>query len=151
MEQSKDKPRIIENLCGATVALCLTGIVTALSFVDALPHLLSKPSYWLLDLRWIFPAPVAAAVNVGFYAYLGWLGVMFYRYAQGKERILVAGWFVSLFLGLIQNLVSMSAAATFNWLKAACMLIALLAAFDIFLKTFAGDNPRLDDQDSRNL
>ncbi len=31
------------------------------------------------------------------------------------------------------------------------MLIALLAAFDIFLKTFAGDNPRLDDQDSRNL
>ena len=96
------------------------------------------------------PPSAAAAVNVGFYAYLVWLGVVFYRNTQGKERVIVGGWFGALFLGWIRNLVSMSAGAAIDWIKAACMLIALLAAADILLKTFASDEPRLDDQTSRD-
>jgi hypothetical protein len=149
MEQTKDKLRLIESRRGAVVAVCLTGIMAALSFRDLAFHPRHQ-SYWLLDLRWILPGSAAAAVNIGFYAYLLWSGVVFYRYAQGRERVLVAGWFGSLFLGWIRNLVSTSVAAAMNWARAACMLVVFLAAVDIFLKTFASGDPRFDDQVSRN-
>lgn len=134
MEQARGKAHLIENTRDAVVALCLTGFVTALSFRDALRHAEHK-SYWLLDLRWIMPTWGAAVVNLGFYAcVLLWLGIMFYRSARSKERVVVAGWFASFFLGCIQRLVSESAVVAINWVKAACMLIALLAAMDIVVK-----------------
>jgi hypothetical protein len=133
MDQGRDKAHLVENMRDAVVAFCLTGIVAALSFRDVLRHTQHR-SYWLLDLRSILPASAAAVVNLGFYAYLLWLGIMFYRSARRAERVVVAGWFASLFLGWIQNLVSMSAVAAINWVKAACMLTALLAALDIVVK-----------------
>ncbi|HYL68200.1 MAG TPA: hypothetical protein VEX69_03460 [Candidatus Limnocylindria bacterium] len=101
-------------------------------------------------MRSTLPASAAVAVNIFFYAYLLWLGVVFYRTTQGKERVLVAGWFGAMFLGWTQNLVSMSAAGAIEWAKASCMLVAFLAAVDILLRTFADDDPGLDDQASRN-
>ncbi|MGO9588445.1 MAG: hypothetical protein ACLP3K_00180 [Candidatus Acidiferrales bacterium] len=141
MDQSEDKARLIGNRRTAVVALCLTGFVAALSFRELLSHAQHK-SYWLLDLRGILPAPTAAVVNVGFYAYVLWLAVVFYRGAQGKERVLVAGWFGTVFLGWIRNLVSMPVAATLDWAKAFCMLLAFLAAVDILLRTLAGNGSR---------
>ncbi len=139
MEQSENKPRLIESRRTAVVALCLTGFVAALSFREVVRHAQHK-SYWLLDLRGILPA--AAVVNVGFYAYVLWLAVVFYRSAQGKERVLVAGWIGAIFLGWIRNLVSMPLVGTLDWVKAACMLIAFLAAVGILLRTFAGNGSR---------
>jgi hypothetical protein len=141
MEQSENKPRLLESRRGAVVALCLTGFVAALSFRELLSHAQHK-SYWLLDLRGILPAPAAAVVNVGFYAYVLWLAAVFYRSAQGKERVLVAGWIGAIFLGWIRNLVSMPVAATLDWVEAFCMLMAFLAAVDILLRTFAGNGSR---------
>jgi hypothetical protein len=143
MEQSENKPRLIESTPAAIVALCLTGFVAALSFRELVRHAQYK-SYWLLDLRGILPAPVAAVVNVGFYAYVLWLAVVFYRSAQGKERVLVAGWIAAVFLGWIRNLASMPLLATLDWVKAACMLITFLAAADILLKAFADRPVRRD-------
>jgi hypothetical protein len=141
MEQSRDRTHLIENTRDAVVALCLTGIVAAMSFRDVVRHAPHK-SYWLLDLRSILPAPAAVVVNVGFYAYLLWLGIMFYRGARSTERVVVAGWFASLFLGWIRNLVSVSAGAAINWIQAACMLMALLAAVDIVVKSSSGAGKR---------
>jgi hypothetical protein len=140
MEQSENKPRLIESTRAAIIALCLTGFVAALSFRELVRHAHYK-SYWLLDLRGILPAPAAAVVNVGFYAYVLWLAVVFYRSAQGKERVLVAGWIGAIFLGWIRNLVSMPIAATLDWAKAAFMLMTFLAAVDILLKSFASSGP----------
>ena len=141
MEQSENKPRLIESTRAAIIALCLTGFVAALSFRALVRHTHYK-SYWLLDLRGILPAPAAAVVNVGFYAYVLWLAVVFYRSAQGKEKVLVAGWIGAMFLGWIRNLVSAPIAATLDWVKAACMSIAFLAAVRILLRTFAGNGSR---------
>jgi hypothetical protein len=88
------------------------------------------------------------AVEIGFYAYLLWLGVVFYRVAKGRERVLVAGWFVPIFFRPIQSVVSMKTAAAIDYVKAFCIFVALLAAVDIFLKTFASDDPEVDDQAS---
>lgn len=149
MEQPEFKPRLIHKKRGAVIALCLTGYVAALSFRDVLSHSQHK-SHWLVDLHFMLPTWAVAAVNLGFYAYLLWLGVVFYRIAQGKERVLVAGWFTGFFLGLIQNLVSASAAAAIDNVKAIGMVVAFLAAVDIFLRMPASGYPRLDNQTSPN-
>jgi hypothetical protein len=149
MGQPEFKPRLIHNRREAVIALCLTGYVAALSFRDVLSHSQHK-SHWLVDLHFMLPTWAVAGVNLGFYAYLLWLGVVFYRIAQGKERVLVAGWFTGGFLGLIQNLVSASAAAAIDYVQAIGMVVAFLAAVDIFLRMPASGYPRLDNQTSRN-
>lgn len=149
MDQPEFKPRLIHNKRGAVIALCLTGYVAALSFRDVLFHSQHKSS-WLLDLHFMLPTWAVAGVNLGFYAYLLWGGVVLYRIAQGKERVLVAGWVAGFFLGLIQDLVSASAAAVIDYLQAIGMLVTFLAAVDIFLRMPASGYPRLDNQTPRN-
>lgn len=68
------------------------------------------------------------AVNVAFYGYLVWLCVVFFRVAIGKERVLVAGWFLLILLSPIQSLVSTSAAAAIQYIKAVSIAVALVAA-----------------------
>jgi hypothetical protein len=147
MDQPENNPGLVHNRAVAVVALCLTGFVAALSFRGLFSSAQHK-SYWLLDLRLILPIR-AAAINVGFYAYLLWLGVVFYRAARGKERILVAGWFVAILLGPVQILVPMFG-AVIGYLKVAGMMAAFLAAVYILINVPARGNPRLDNQASRN-
>jgi hypothetical protein len=97
----------------------------------------------------MLPTRAAVAVNVGFYAYLFYLGIVFYRMAQGKERVLVAGWFVGIFLGPVQILALVSAAAV-NYVQAAGMAVAFLAAVHILRDVSASGKPRLDSQASQN-
>jgi len=134
MEQARDKAGLIENTRDAVIALCLTGIVAAASFRDLLRHTQHK-SFWLFDMRWILPTPAAVVVSLGFYAYLLWLGITFYRTARSKERLVVACWFASMVLGWIKNLVSIPAVVPIKWVQAACMLMALLAAVDIVVRS----------------
>ena len=75
---------------------------------------------------------------------------MLYRIAQGKERILVVGWFVAIVLGLIQNLVSTSAALSIDYVKAIATLVAFLAAVNIFFRMPASGYLRLDTQTARD-
>jgi uncharacterized membrane protein len=129
--------------------MCLTGFVAAQAFREMLSHSQHKSS-WLVDLHFMLPTWAVAGVNLGFYAYLLWLGVVFYRVAQGKERVLVAGWYTVILLGPIQNIVSGSAAVAIDHVQAIGMLVAFLAAVDIFLRMPANGYPRLDNQTSRN-
>lgn len=149
MGQTEIKPRLIHNKRGAVIALCLTGFVTALSFRNVLSHS-QHESRWLVDLPFILPTWAVAEVNRGLYAYLLWLGVVFYRVAQGKERFLVAGWLTGGFFGPILNLVSTSAAAEFDYVIAVGTFVAFLAAVDIFLRMPAGGYRGLDNHTSRN-
>jgi hypothetical protein len=155
MGQSEIKPRPIHTKRGAVVALCFTGYGAALSVRDVLWHS-QRQHHWLLDFDWLvlwhisLPAWVVAGVNLAFYAVLFWGGVLLYRIAQGKERVLVVGWAAVLFLGLIQFLISASAATEIDPLKAFMAAAAFLAAVDIFLRMPAGGYPRLDNHTSRN-
>jgi hypothetical protein len=155
MEQPKYKPGLIHTRRDAVIALCLAGFVAALTVRNALSRSLQGVVYrsqnglpWVIDLRFMLPAWAAVTVNVGFYIYLLYLGVAFYRMAQGKERILVAGWFVGIFLGPVQLLASVSA-ATIAYLQSAGILVAFIAAVYILVEMCAGDNARLADQPSQ--
>jgi hypothetical protein len=53
---------------------------------------------------------------------------MFYRIAQREERVVVAGWFGVILLIPLQHLVSTPAAAAIQWVKAAGMAVASVAA-----------------------
>jgi hypothetical protein len=155
MGQPESKPRLIHNKRGAVIALCFTGYIAALSFRDVFSHSQRK-HHWLLDLDWFvylhatLPAWAVAAVNLGFYACLFWGGVVLYRIAQGKERLLVVGGFAVIFLGLIQILVSASAATAIDYVKAIVTVVAFLAAADILLRMPASGYPRVDNQTFRN-
>ena len=155
MGQPEFKARLIHTRRGAVIALCFTGYGAALSVRDVLWHS-QRQHHWLLDLDWLvywhisLPAWVVAGVNLTFYAGLLWGGVGLYRIAQGKERVLVVGWAAVIFLGLIQFLISASAAAAIDPVKAIMAAAAFLAAVDIFSKMPASGYPRVDNQTSRN-
>ncbi|MGA8365898.1 MAG: hypothetical protein ACLQMT_03615 [Candidatus Acidiferrales bacterium] len=133
MGRQEYKLGLIHSRLGAVIALCLTGYVAALSFRAVFSH--HRPEFhWLIlkkPLDFGLPTWALAAINLAFYAYLIWVGVLIYRMAQGKERILVAGWLVG-FLWPIEYL-SMSAAAVIRCVDAAGMLVALVAAVYIFM------------------
>src|SRR5216683_2810578 len=155
MGQPEFKPRLIHTKRGAVFALCWTGYSATLSVRDVLWHS-QRQHHWLLDFDWLVlwhispPAWIVAGVNLTFYAGLLWGGVLLYRIAQGKERVLVVGWAAVIFLGLIQFLVSASAAAAIDPVRAIMAGVAFLAAVDILSKMPASGYPRVDNQTSRN-
>ena len=155
MGQPEFKPRLIHTKRGALITLCCTGYVAASSVRDALWHP-QRQHPWLLDFDWLvlwhisLPAWVVAGVNLAFYAGLLWGGVLLYRIAQGKERVLVVGGAGVIFLGLIQILVSASAATAIDPVKDLMAAAAFLAAVDILLRMPASGYPRVDSQTSRN-
>jgi hypothetical protein len=155
MGQPEFKPRLIHTKRGAVFALCCTGYLATLSVRDVLWHS-QRQHQWLLDFDWLvlwhisLPAWIVAGVNLAFYAGLLWGGVLLYRIAQGKERVLVVGWAAGIFLGLIQFLISASAATAIDPLIAFMAAAAFLAAVDILLKMPASGYPRVDNQTSRN-
>ena len=155
MGQSEFKPRLIHSKRGAVFVLCFTGYLAALTFRDVFLHSQRK-HHWLLDFDWLvlwhitLPAWAVVGANLGFYACLLWGGAMLYRIAQGKERFLVVGVFGGIFLGLIQILVSESAATVIDYVQAMIMVVAFFAAVDILLRMPASGYPRVDNQTSRD-
>jgi hypothetical protein len=148
MDKLGGTSRLIESRPAAMVAFCVTSIVAARILWEVV-HPVEHKSYWLLDMRWILADFAAVAVNMVFYAYLIWIGLLLCRGTQGNERVLAVGWFGSLFLGWIQILVSTAAAVDIEWLKAGCTLMAFAAAVDILLGTFARGDLRSDSQSIR--
>jgi hypothetical protein len=132
MEQPVHNPGLIENKRAAIGVFCLT---TLLILTD-LRHGIATPkhgSYWLFDSRWFLLPRVALAVNLLFYVYLLWIGISFYRAAQGPERLIVVGWLVAIFLGPIQFLFSISP-DVIGYITFVAMLSALLASAYILFK-----------------
>lgn len=106
----------------------MTGFIAAQSFRAAFSHA-PRNAHWLFSLDFIsLPIWVIAVVNVAFYLYLVWVVAMFYRIAQREERVVVAGWFGVILLIPLQHLVSTPAAAAIQWVKAAGMAVASVAA-----------------------
>jgi hypothetical protein len=160
MEQPEFRPRLVHTKRGAVIALCVTGYLAALSVRDVLWHS-QRQHHWLLDLDQVvydlhrlgywhisLPAWVVAGVNLGFYAALLWGGVIVYRIAHGKERLLVAAWAALIVLNLIQVLISASAATAIDPVGVIMAGAAFLAAVDIFLKMPPSGYPRVDNQSS---
>ena len=130
MEEAEHKRRLIDNKRDAVIALCLTGIVTALIVRAAVFRSLRGASShsqhglpWLFDMRFMLSARAAVAVNVGFYAFLLFLGV-------------------GIFLGPAQILVSVPAVAV-DYMQAVGMMAAFLAAVYILIEVSASDKVRL--------
>lgn len=143
MEGRNHKPGLIHHRRNAVIGLVLTGLVAAMTLRAAFsrsPH----HSHWLLPLDFLLPAWALWAVNVAFYAYLLWLCVVFFRVAIGKERVLVAGWFLLILLSPVQNLVSTSAAAAIQYIKAVSIAVAFVAVLLLLLEGPTRDNASSD-------
>jgi hypothetical protein len=82
--------------------------------------------------------------NAAVYAYLLWACAVFFWTLQGRERVLFAGWMPGIFLSPIQGWVSMSFAAAIQYVKAASIFVALVAAVLILLDAAPHDQAPSD-------
>ncbi len=133
MEQPQ-KPRLITSRFTALIGVILTGYIAALAIRSAFWQS-AHHFHWLLPLDRLLPAWAVLTVNVVIYGWILWLCIVFPRAFQGKERVLVAGWVPSLVLGPIQGMVSVSLATTIQYVKAASMMVAFIAAVVILVES----------------
>jgi hypothetical protein len=133
MEEGDHKPGLIRSRRAATIALLLTWAFAILTFrgVFRLP---AHGSPWILPFDFVQPRWLFVALNVAFWGYLLWASVILLRMARGKERVLVAGWVCSFPLGLSQHLVPLSVAVAIQYVKAAGMIVAFVAAVLILIE-----------------
>lgn len=127
------KPRLITSKFTAAIAVILTGYITVLTLRSAFwqsPHHFR----WILPLDYRLPPWAVLAANLVLYASILWLCIVFPAALQGKERVLVAGWIPNLLLSPIQGIVSASLAAAIQYLKAASIMVAFVAAVVILVE-----------------
>jgi hypothetical protein len=74
------------------------------------------------------PKWAVVTVNLFLYAYLLWLCVVFFRAAQGKERILVGGWIPGILLGPVRHVLPTSAALAIQYIDCVSIAIAFAGA-----------------------
>jgi hypothetical protein len=138
MDQQAHKFQLIGNRFSAVFAVCLTGFLASRDFRAVFSDSPHKAG-WLIPLDSL-PLPIrgVAAVNLVFYAYLFWLYFWFYRGVQGKERIVVAGFFTSGLVGLLGHIKALSsphALAAIRVVQTVGMGVAFFAALVILLES----------------
>ena len=137
MGQPKSKLGLIRSRRTAIAALCFTAFEAALSIRDVLSNAPHK--YWL-PFDFLHPAWVVAVANSMFYAYLLWMCIGFYRIAQGKERVLVVGWFPCILLFHLEKFVSNSVVLAIQWIQMAGIIAAFAASVFILMRRDWGDS-----------
>jgi hypothetical protein len=96
MSQPVHNLGIVDAKRAAIVLLCLTGFLMLINLRHGITHP-DGNSYWLFDTRMFLPTRAALTLNLLFYAYLLGIGIVLYRAAQGKERLIVK-WLVRTYL-----------------------------------------------------
>lgn len=142
MEQQSRKPGLIPNRRAAVIGVILTGFLAAATLRDAYLHP-TGPFHWLFPLDFMLPKWALWAANGAFYGYLLWLCFVFFRMAQGKERVVVLGSFLGIMLYPIRILASTPAAVIIQYVEAAGTAIAFLTALDILLRLLVADKAQV--------
>jgi hypothetical protein len=139
MVQKERKPQLIGNRFTAIVAVCLIGFIAARDFHAAFLGAAPKSS-WLIDLHFLpLPSWALVIVNVAFFGFFLLLGLGFYRWAKGKERVVIGGWFASALLGLlvapIAGELSPHTVAALRFVQGVSMAVAFVGALLILVKS----------------
>lgn len=133
MTEVSNRPAIFGNRLSAAIGVVLTAFVTVQTFRDAFLHPTGS-SHWFFQVDWASPRWAMSAMNAAFYVYLIWLGFAFFRTAQGRERVVVVGWFIGIVLYPVKVLAVGPALLAVEYVEAAAMAVALFAISDIFLR-----------------
>jgi hypothetical protein len=75
--------------------------------------------------------------------HLLWACFVFFRIAQGNERVIIVGWSLGIVLYPIKYLVSPSAALAIQYVDATGLTAAFFAALDILLRFFLANKARV--------
>lgn len=140
MQDGEARPRLIHSTRAAVVALVLTGFVAGLTFRDVFFRSAHRRG-WLFPVLFAQRGWVFSSIQLVFYGYLLWLCVVFFRGAQGKERVIVAGWFAVILLSPIETFISRPAAVAISYVEAFGIGAAFLAALDILLRCRSNRQP----------
>jgi hypothetical protein len=96
-------------------------------------HLSRHPhAHWPLSGAFGLPQWALFPVNVAFYACLVSICIGFFRATQGRERVLVAGWFPGILLGPFKNVFSTPATDVIQFFEVVGITVALVESVLIF-------------------
>ncbi len=142
--ETHPKAALLPNRLAAAIALIFTGWMAALAIRDVLLRPIRLQDWFFPIFPPLFKAPhwVAIAVNAAFYAYLIWICVCFFRFAKGKERVVIAGWLLGFVLYPAERFSPTVSVA--RYVEATAMGISLLAALAIFLEFYGPRGTRIE-------
>jgi hypothetical protein len=128
--------QFIHSRSGALFSVAFTGFLTYQTLRGVL-HYRIPHSMWVFIPLPLLPNWMNIALNVLVYASIAWLCVAVFGMGGGKERLILAGWSVTLLLGLIQPFVPQEIAISIQYLKglaiSVAFLMSVLIAFSFFL------------------
>jgi len=132
------RPPLIHTRRGAITALCLTSFIFAISVRALLAYVRhgGRPQFQWPFASEALPNWVVVAANAALYAYILWLGVVFYRIARGGERIVVAGWLADILLGPTILVLPTAAASAVRYVQTGVMTAAFLTALVLVRKPY---------------
>jgi hypothetical protein len=132
------KPPLIHTRRGAITAVCLTGFlfVTSIRALFLYTRHGGRPQFqWPLTFQSL-PSWFEIIANVALYAYILWLGAVFYRIARGGERIVVVGWLANFLIGPLKMVFSPAGAFAIRYVQTGAMAVAFLAALVLVRKPY---------------
>ena len=117
MERREHKFQLIGNRFTAIAAVCLTGFLAAWdgwAVFSGAPH----KSGWLIPSDSL-PLPIWGVIilNFFFYSYMLWIAFWVYRGTQGKERVVVGGYFTAALLGLLGRIKALDSPRAVIWIR----------------------------------
>jgi hypothetical protein len=128
LARSHPTPLITTRLrAGVVVGLTAFVFVLAIWFGSHSGHVRSGG---LLPLDFLLHGWSLIIANVVFYGYLCWLGFCFVRGTEGRERVVVLGWFADILLSPLKNL-KPDWAVAIGYIGAFGLAVALLAAVSL--------------------
>jgi hypothetical protein len=132
------KPPLIHTRRGATTVLCLTSFIFAISVRALFVYVRhgGRPQFQWPFTSGALPSWALITANAALYAYILWMGVVFYRIARGGERIVVAGWLADILLAPITKTLPTVGASAVRYVQTAAMAAAFLAALVLVRKPY---------------
>jgi hypothetical protein len=133
------KPPLIHTKRGAITVSVLTGFLFAMSIRALFLYARhgGQPQFQLPFTSEVLPSWAIVAVNLALYAYLLWLGVVFYRIARNGERVVVAGWAADFLLGPTKIIFSPAGALAIRYVQTAAMATAFMATLFLLRKPYS--------------
>ena len=133
------EPPLIHTKRGAINVSVLTGILFAIS-IRALflyTRYAGRPRFQWPFTSEVLPSWAVVTINVALYAYLLWLGVMFYRIARNGEWVVVGGWVVDFLLGPTKIIFPPAGALVIRYVQTAAMATAFVTTLFLIQKPYS--------------
>ena len=134
------QPPLIRSKRGAITVSVLTGLLFAVSIRALFLYARhgAQPRFQWPFTSELLPSWAVLTINAALYAYLLWLGIVFYRIARNGERVVVAGWVADCLLAPTKIIFPPAGALAIRYVQTAAMATAFVATLFLVRTLLSG-------------